>query len=84
MPQSIRPDAFLFGEAQSRIVVSVALQGEQKLLSFLEEKEIPCAYLGLVTEGTFRIGAADWGNVQEWKELYDGSLARLMESSPSR
>jgi phosphoribosylformylglycinamidine synthase len=80
MPQSIRPDAFLFGEAQSRIVVSVEMQGEQKLLSFLEEKEIPCAYLGLVTEGTFRIGAADWGNVQEWKKLYDGSLERLMES----
>jgi hypothetical protein len=40
----------------------------------------PFEYLGTVTDGTFRIGGADWGNAQGWKALYDGSLARQMES----
>ena len=75
---TVHQDAFWFGEAQGRVVVSVnpALEGE-----FLKAvKGFPCAELGEVTGGTLRVNHEDWGRVQEWKESYDMAIGRVMAS----
>jgi phosphoribosylformylglycinamidine synthase len=74
--QTVLEDSFWFGEAQSRVVVSVkpALEGE-----FLKAvKGFPCKELGEVKKGNIRISDKDWGRVQEWKERYDTAIELVM------
>jgi phosphoribosylformylglycinamidine synthase len=73
---AIRKDAYWFGEAQSRVVVSVAA-------SRLEEfgqavGDFPAARLGVVTGGEFVVDGQDWGNVAEWKDSYDNAIGNFM------
>jgi phosphoribosylformylglycinamidine synthase len=75
---AIREDAFWFGEAQSRVVVSVADPGLAEFRSALGG--FPAAQLGVVTDGQFRVNGKDWGNVGDWKESYDNAIGRVMAS----
>lgn len=67
---AIRKDAYLFGEAQSRIVVSVAKEQQAAF-------EAHCAGItfdnigSTNASGTIEIDAASWGAVAEWKYQYD-------------
>jgi phosphoribosylformylglycinamidine synthase len=73
---AIRKDAYWFGEAQSRVVVSVAasqVEAFQKAVN-----GFPAARLGVVTGGELIVDGARWGMVDEWKEKYDQSLERYM------
>jgi phosphoribosylformylglycinamidine synthase len=72
----IRKDAYWFGEAQSRIVVSVPAAGVPAFAKALGE--LPSARLGVVTGGEFTVDGEDWGSVEEWKEKYDHSLENYM------
>ncbi len=73
----VRKDAFWFGEAQSRVVVSVSKDLEAEFLALA--KGIAVEKLGVVTGGGFIVDGEDWGNVREWKNKYEGSLAAYME-----
>ena len=67
---AIRKDAYLFGEAQSRIVVSVAK--EQQAAFEAHCAGIPFDKIGSTNaSGTIEIDAASWGAVAEWKYQYD-------------
>jgi len=71
----VRKDAFLFGESQSRILVSV---NEAQVAEF----ERVCAgnfyQLGQVVANDFVIDGQVWTNCQQAKESYDNLLDRLM------
>ncbi len=72
----LRKDAFLFGESQSRVVVSVAME---KIKSF--EKEIgdfPNEKLGVVTHSEIVIDGDFWGTIDWWKEKYDTSIENYL------
>lgn len=73
---AIRPDAYWFGEAQSRVVVSVAASKVEEFLKALGG--FPAAQLGVVTGGEFVVDGAGWGSVEEWKDKYDRSLENYM------
>src|SRR5215210_6628912 len=47
---NIRKDAYWFGEAQSRVVVSCTLKNAEKVLFQLKELNVPHEYVGIVTE----------------------------------
>jgi phosphoribosylformylglycinamidine synthase len=73
---AIRKDAFLFGEAQSRIVVSVPAE---KATAFENEiNGIAFRKLGLVTSGSIEIDQEYWGSIQEWKERYDTTIEKML------
>ncbi len=75
-----RTDAFLFGESQSRIVVSVSTdkQGEfQKVLG--GDLKIPHALLGTVISEGFTIDNQLVISTADAKDLYENSLGRLMQ-----
>jgi phosphoribosylformylglycinamidine synthase subunit PurL len=76
----IRSDAYWFGEAQSRVVVSVTAAQEEKLLASLQTANISHAKLGIVSSSTITIGTDNWGNVSEWKEKYDNAIGGVMGS----
>ena len=74
---SIRKDAFLFGEAQGRVVVTVKpdnINNFEKLLNISFEK------LGIVTSGEIFIDKNKWGNIKEWIEKYDNAIGNYFKS----
>ncbi len=76
---SIRADAFLFGEAQGRILVSVTPNKENTFIDFLNEKKIPVLALGHVTKGEMRIDRLSYGFVKDAKKEYSSTLENIME-----
>jgi phosphoribosylformylglycinamidine synthase len=72
----IRKDAYWFGEAQSRVVVSVA---PDKVDSFRKALgKLPYEEIGFVTNGSFEVDGMDWGTVNEWKDKYDHTIENYM------
>jgi phosphoribosylformylglycinamidine synthase len=75
--ENLRKDAFLFGEAQSRVVVSVnpAIQS----MFEAEMQQTPFVKLGTVSaNGAMQIDGDDWGFVSDWKQAYDTAIERML------
>ncbi len=75
---SFRTDAFLFGESQSRVVVSVRSERENAFLDFLLHLGVEFSRLGEVTDGMLFVDGSEWGHVSEWKLEYDSALERQL------
>lgn len=70
----IRTDSFLFGEAQSRIIVSVSPTKETEFIDYLMEQKIPFSTLGHVTKSECRIDDISYGFIDDLKREYDSAL----------
>ncbi len=79
----IRPDAYWFGEAQSRVVVSVSKENKSDFNRLIEEMQMTVTHLGKVTGGSININGEDWGNVNAWKEKYENAIANLLAGHES-
>lgn len=79
----IRSDAYWFGEAQSRVVVTVSKENRNDFMMLLEKMEITVTYLGKVTSGNITINGEDWGTVTHWKEKYENAIANLLAGHES-
>jgi len=69
-----RSDAFLFGEAQNRIIVTVSPEHEIDFIDFMIETKFPFLTLGHVTKGGLRVDDESWGNITEAKELFENTM----------
>jgi phosphoribosylformylglycinamidine synthase len=69
-PAEVRKDAFLFGESQGRIVVSVSMEHENEFIDFMINSGFAFSTLGHVTKGELRIDDISYGFVEEYKEKY--------------
>lgn len=76
MPNHIRHDAYLFGEAQGRIVVSVNPGKKSEFELFLQNT--PFEFLGVVTNGSLKVGDANWGDIDTWKKIYDEAIENML------
>jgi phosphoribosylformylglycinamidine synthase len=76
----IRPDAFWFGEAQSRVLVSVAPEKANALEQAMVQAGIPCQRIGTVSSGEIRVNGASWGQISDWIDRYDNSIGNHMKS----
>lgn len=74
--EGVRKDAFLFGEAQSRVAVTVAPDKVEIFLSLTGG--IDCEMIGHVTKGEILVNEASWGEIGEWKEKYDTSIEKYL------
>jgi phosphoribosylformylglycinamidine synthase len=74
----VRCDAFLFGESQSRVVVSVMPGQDRKFLDFMSKTEVPFMALGHVTKGEIRIDDVSYGHVEDLKKDYDTAIEKMM------
>jgi len=78
--ENIRKDAYWFGEAQSRVVMSISKAKRNDFIKLLEKLEpLECTYLGTVSNGSISINMEDWGNVSDWKEKYDMAIEKMMK-----
>lgn len=75
---SMRKDAYWFGEAQSRVVVSCSATQAEALFSAAAEKNITVTKLGKVTEGTIKVNGVEFGTVAQWKALYDTAIEKMI------
>jgi phosphoribosylformylglycinamidine synthase len=74
----IRTDAFLFGESQSRVVVTVVPDQEEAFIDLMMLNGVEFDLLGHVTKGSIRIDDEEWGQVAEYKDRYDNALHRAL------
>lgn len=75
---SIRNDAFWFGEAQSRVVVSISSTRMEQLKIKADNAGITLTELGVVTNGEININNFSWQNIAEWKEKYDTAIEKFL------
>lgn len=68
----LRKDAYLFGEGQSRVVVSV----KAGLISEFENalNGFPHERIGMVTSGEMLVDGDFWGTIDWWQEEYDSAI----------
>ncbi|MFZ5940532.1 MAG: phosphoribosylformylglycinamidine synthase subunit PurL [Bacteroidota bacterium] len=78
-PAEIRTDAFLFGEAQSRVVVSVSPESEAAFLDFMMEQGIHFSTLGHVTKEELRIDDSSFGFISDYARDFENALAHMLE-----
>lgn len=69
-----RTDSFLFGESQSRVIVSLAAEKLQDLQNISDQNSVPIHVLGKVTEDHLTINGTDFGAVTRWKKQYENLL----------
>ena len=79
--ENIRKDAFLFGESQGRIVVSISKEKREAFVEFMSLNEIEYSYLGEVTSGDIHVDNEDFGKVANYKERHEKALEELIESN---
>lgn len=76
--QSYRPDAYWFGEAQGRAVVSVSPRHKE---AFERAVSIPYEMIGTVGGMDIIVNDENWGAVSAWKDKYFNVLTRLMDEA---
>jgi phosphoribosylformylglycinamidine synthase len=75
---AIRRDAYLFGESQSRVVVSVSPEHEEEFVDLMMLNGVEFDLLGHVTKGSIRIDDIDWGHVNEYRALYNEAIEKRL------
>jgi phosphoribosylformylglycinamidine (FGAM) synthase-like enzyme len=76
----LRKDAFLFGEVQSRIVVSVTEQNKEEFIEFMSESNTPFSLLGETINKDIKIDNENWGPLSEFAETFNDSLGNHLNN----
>lgn len=77
--EEVRKDAFLFGEAQSRVIVSVKKSDEDKFIDLMMASKAEFEYLGDVKGKEMIIDDQSFGTVAEAKQVFDSVLGDLLK-----
>ncbi len=76
----IREDAFLFGEGQGRVVVTVTEDQEDEFLEAMMESGVSFTLLGHVTKGKMMVDDEHYGFITEAKKVYNEALGKQIEN----
>jgi phosphoribosylformylglycinamidine synthase len=76
----IRPDAFLFGEGQGRVVVSVSEDKEDLFIETMVASGVNFTLIGHVTKGKLQIDGEHFGFIKEVKNLYNEALGKHLDN----
>jgi phosphoribosylformylglycinamidine synthase subunit PurL len=76
----LRNDAFWFGEAQSRVVISVSKENAEQLKHTAASNNIPFTMLGKVCSGEIKINNKNFDSILEWKEKYDTAIEKIINA----
>jgi len=75
---SIRKDAFLFGEAQGRVVVSISPDDQERFVEMMATSEVEFSLLGTVSNGYLHIDEESFGHITDIKLVYDNVLHSIL------
>jgi len=73
---TIRKDAFLFGEGQGRVIVTVTIDKVKEFENTLED--FPYEKIGVVSTGEIVIDGDFWGTIDWWKDQYDAAIENYL------
>jgi phosphoribosylformylglycinamidine synthase len=73
---TIRRDAFLFGEGQSRVVVTVTIEKVKEFESFMQD--FPSEKIGVVSSSEIVVDGDFWGTIDWWKDEYDNAIENYL------
>lgn len=82
-PENIRPSSILFGESQSRIIITIQKQKIDSILQYLQKSPVPYKVLGSVGGESLSIAGASWKvrlGLEEMMEKYRGAILCLMNA----
>ncbi len=79
--EGVRLDAYLFGESQSRVVVSIKPTETADFEAFMSERDIDFSKLGCVKGENVNIFGEKWGHITTWKKTYDNLLGDIMNEN---
>ena len=74
-----RDDAYLFGESQSRVVVTVNSEKEDEFLQLLAQNGVDVNHIGNVTNGKLSVFDKSFGEINRWKKRFNESLNKHLE-----
>lgn len=75
----IRLDAFLFGESQGRVVITIDPEKEEAFMDMISLTGFQCCAIGTTTKGEIIIDDENFGNIKDYKAKYDNSISERME-----
>jgi phosphoribosylformylglycinamidine synthase len=70
--------AFWFGEAQSRVVITIKEDRIKELEDKSKLANITITKLGVVTKGEIKVNGESWGNIKTWKKNYDEAIEKIL------
>ena len=73
-----RKDAWLFGEAQGRVVVSVKADKKEALMQHFKQAGVDCLHIGTVKGQNLMIDSNDFGSVADVANLYNNAIANKL------
>lgn len=76
----IRLDAFLFGEGQGRVVVTVTEENVEDFVEYMVATGVNITLLGHVTKGKLQIDEQHYGFIADAKAIYDNALGAHLEN----
>ena len=75
----VRQDAFLFGEAQGRVIVSVDSANEETFIDYMMSTKYPFSVIGNVTKGNIVIDDVKFGCVADFTNIYNNVIGDKMK-----
>ncbi len=76
--ETFRKDCFLFGESQSRVVVTTAADKEDDFQNYLINNNVSFTKLGEVFGSEVVIDDENFGSITDWKRIYENTLGDLL------
>jgi phosphoribosylformylglycinamidine synthase len=76
--RAVRSDAYWFGEAQSRAVVSVTKENQSDFEAYLASTGIAHELLGTTEGKEVEVNGENWGSIDSWKTKYDEAITAIM------
>lgn len=77
--ETFRKDAYLFGESQSRAIITIGEEDEDQMVNYLNSNNVSFTKLGNVTTNEILIDQQSFGNIEQWKFKYDNELGSIIE-----
>ena len=77
----IRMDAFLFGEGQGRVVVTLSDETEESFIEFMVSSGVNITLLGHVTKGKLQIDEMPFGFIDDARDIYMNALGLKIEEN---
>ena len=77
----LRPDILYFSESQSRFIVSVKLQAEEKFEALFKRAALPVQKIGIVGGNRFAVNSHIDITTAELKEIYFNTLPNIMNEA---
>lgn len=75
---NIRKDARWFGEAQSRVIVTVSPNRKLEFAEVVKKYNTPVIELGVVTSGEIIVDNENWGAISVWETKYNNAIGNLL------